>query len=77
VSNPWLLGGPPPPLNDAISCQRLPKDQDNFLKEEIVRLTEKGVLRPIEHSRRVSRAFLEPKTGGWRLVIVLGAINKH
>ena len=61
---PWLLGGLPTPFNDGISCHRFPKHQDSFLKEEIVRLAEKGVLRPIEHSRWVSRVFLEPKTGG-------------
>jgi hypothetical protein len=76
VSVPWLPCGPPPPFNDGISCQRLPKDQDDFLKEEIVRLTAKGVLKPIEYSRWVSRAFLEPKPGGWRLVIDLRTINK-
>ena len=77
VSIPWLPEGPPLPFNDGISCQRLPQDQDTFLKEEIARLKEKGVLRPIESSRWVSRAFLEPKPGGWRLVIDLRTINKH
>ncbi len=54
VSIPWLPGGPPPPFNNGMSCQRLPQDQDAFLKEEIARLAEKGVLRPIEYSRWVS-----------------------
>ncbi len=48
-----------------------------LLIEEINRLKEKGVLRPINASRWVSRAFLEPKSGGWRLVIDLRTINKH
>ena len=43
VSIPWLPEGPPSPFNDGISCQRLPQDQDTFLKEEIARLKEKGV----------------------------------
>ncbi len=53
------------------------KDQDAFLSEEINRLKEKGVLRPVNASRWASRAFLEPKPGGWRLVIDLRTINKH
>jgi hypothetical protein len=77
VSIPWLPEGPPLPFNDGIFCQRLPQDQDTFLKEEIERLKEKGVLRPIESSRWVSRAFLEPKPGGWRFVIDIRTINKH
>ena len=47
------------------------------MSEEINRLKEKGVLRHINASRWVSRAFLEPKSGGWRLVIDLRTINKH
>jgi hypothetical protein len=76
VAVPWLPCGPPPPFNDGVSCRGLPLDQEVFLKEEIGRLTEKGVLRPIEYSRWVSRAFLEPKPGGWRLVIDLHTINE-
>ena len=77
VSVPWLPGGPPPPFNDGTSCRGLPQDQAQFLTEEIARLKEKGVFRPVEHARWVSRAFLEPKTGGWRLVIDLRTINKY
>jgi hypothetical protein len=77
VSVPWLPGGPPPPFNDGTSCRGLPKDQAQFLTKEIARLKEKGVLRPVEHARWVSRAFLEPKTGGWGLVIDLRTINEY
>ena len=38
---------------------------------------EKGVFRPVASSRWVSRAFLMPKPGGWRLIIDLSAINKQ
>jgi hypothetical protein len=77
VAVPWLPGGPPPPFNDGISCRQLPKAQGEFLTEEIARLKEKGVLRPVEDSRWVSRAFLEPKPVGWRLVIDLRTINSY
>jgi hypothetical protein len=47
------------------------------MREEIGRLKEKGVFRPVASSRWVSRAFLVPKLGGWRLIIDLRAINKQ
>ncbi len=49
-----------------------------FLHEEIERLTLSGVLRPVEYSRWVSRAFLVPKHAGsgWRLIVDLREIHK-
>ncbi len=76
---PWVAGGPLPPFNQGVSCRGLPPDQDVFLKVEIERLTVSGVLRPVEYSRWVSRAFLVPKpsANGWRLIVDLREINKH
>ena len=78
VAVPWLTGAPPPPFNQGISCRGLPIDQAVFLQEEIERLTLSGVLRPVEHSRWVSCAFLVPKPAGsgWRLIVDLREINK-
>ena len=67
----------PPPFDNGTSCRSLPQDQDAFLKEEIARLKEKGVLRAIDSSSWVSRAFLVPKPGGWRLIIDLRTINEN
>ena len=77
VSVPWITGGPPPPFNQGVSCRGLPLDQATFLKEEIERLKVSGVLRAVEASRWVSRAFLVPKTegSGWRLIVDLREIN--
>jgi len=77
VSVPWLGGVRPPSFNHGSSYQQLPHDQANFLREEIGILTEKGAFRPVASSRCVSRAFLVPKPGGWRLIIELRAINKQ
>ena len=78
VAVPWLTGAPPPPFNQSVSCRGLPRDQATFLHEEIERLTLSGVLRPIEYSRWVSRAFLVPKPAGsaWRLIVDLIEIKK-
>ena len=61
VAVPWAPGGPPPPFKQGVSCRGLPSDQATFLKEEIERLKTFGILRPVEYSRCVSRAFLAPK----------------
>ena len=78
VAVPWLTGAPPPPFNQGVSCRGLPRDQTLFLHEEIERLTLSGVLRPVEYSRWVSRAFLVPKPAGsgWRLIVDMREINK-
>jgi hypothetical protein len=62
-----------------VSCRGLPSDQASFLKEEIERLKISGVLRTVEHSRWISRAFLVPKPAGsgWRLIVDLREINAH
>ncbi len=75
---PWLTGSPPPPFNQGVSCRGLPRDHAAFLQKEIERLTLSGVLRPVEYSRWVSRAFLIPKSAGtgWRLIVDLKEINK-
>ncbi len=76
---PWVPSGPPPPFNQGVSCRGLPRNQATFLHEEIERLKLSGVLRPVEYSRWVSRAFLVPKPNGsgWRLIVDLRAVNKH
>jgi hypothetical protein len=53
--------------------------QATFIKEEIERLKVSGVLRAVEASRWVSRAFLVPKAegSGWRLILDLREINAH
>ncbi len=77
VAVPWLTGAPPPPFNQGVSCRGLPRDQAVFLQEEIERLTLSGVLRPVEYSRWVSRAFLvsKPAGSGWRLIVDLEKIE--
>ncbi len=62
---------PSNPFNQGVSCRGLQRDQVAFLHEEIVRLTLSGVLRPVEYSRWVSRAFLVPilAGSGWRLIV--------
>ena len=76
---PWTNGGPPPPFNQGVSCRGLPLDQAAFLKEEVKRLILSGILRPVEYSRWVSRAFLVPKPNNcaWRLIVDLREVNKH
>ncbi len=76
---PWVPGGPPSPFNQGVSCRGLPLDQAAFLKKEIERLKTSGVLRPVEYSRWVSRAFLVPKPAGfgWRLIVDLREGNNH
>jgi hypothetical protein len=68
-----------PPFNQGVSYRGLPRDQSTFLQEEIERLKLSGVLRPVEYSRWVSRAFLVPKPSGsgWRLIVDLREVNKH
>ncbi len=79
VAVPWVAGGPLPPFNQGVSCRGLPRNQAVFLKEEIERLAVSSVLRPVEYSRWVSRAFLVPKpsANGWRLIVDLREVNKH
>ena len=78
VSIPWLYGAPPPPFNHGVSCRNLPPQQAAFLEDEIKRLKEKGVFRPVASSRWVSRAFLVPKPdGSWRLIIDLRQLNSY
>ena len=79
VAVPWTNSGPPPPFNQGVSCRGLPLDQTSFLKKEVERLTLSGILRPVEYSRWVSRAFLVPKPNkcGWRLIVDLLEVNKH
>ena len=50
-----------------------------FPHEEIERFKLFGVLRPVEYSRWVSRAFLVPKPSesGWHLIVDLQEVNKH
>jgi hypothetical protein len=62
VAVPWLTRAPPPLFNQGASCRGLPRDQAVFLEEEIERLTLSGVLKAVEYSRWVSRAFHVPKT---------------
>ena len=78
VPVPWLTRAIPPPFNQGTSCRGLPRDQAVFLQEEIERLTLSGVLKVVEHSRWVSRAFLVPKPvgAGWRLIVDLREMNK-
>jgi hypothetical protein len=79
VAVPWLQGGPPPPFNRGVSCRGLPRDQATFLQEEIERLKLSCVLRSVEYSRSISRAFLVPKPAGsgWRLIVDLREVNKQ
>ncbi len=75
---PLAQWSPSTPFNQGVSCRGLPRDQAVFLQEEIERLTLSGVLRPVEYSRWVSRAFLVPKPAGsgWRLIVDLREISK-
>ncbi len=75
---PWLTRAPPPPFNQGVSCRGLSRDQAVFLQKEIERLTLSRVLRHVEYSRWVSRAFLvkKPAGSGWRLIVDLREINK-
>ena len=75
----WVASGPSPPFNQGGLCRGIPRDQAIFLKEKIERLAVSDVLRPVEYSRWVSRAFLVPKpsASGCRLIVDLHEVNKH
>ncbi len=78
VAVPWLTRAPPPLSTKVFRVAGCPATKQRFLQGEIERLTLAGVLRPVEYSRWVSRAFLVPKPvgSGWRLIVDLREINK-
>lgn len=60
-----------------MSLKDIPTNQATFRDSETRRLVGLGVLSPAASSNWVSRAFLVPKTGGWRLVIDLRTLNDY
>ena len=67
----------PRPFHLGVSCETATPAQRAFLLQEKERLISVGAWEKATCKKYVSRAFLVPKPGGWRLVVDLRWLNQH